>query len=90
MTRDEIRDLAIKIACAKFNVDRSEATEATSFIDDLVDDFNVAALVELVISLEDNFGVEISEEALANIKTIGDAIEFVESERKRYYAAGSS
>jgi acyl carrier protein len=89
MTRDEIRDQVIEITCKYFDVDPGKVTEATSFIDDLADEFNFDAVVKVVMSLEANFGVELSEEALANIKTVGDAIEFIGLERKRYCAAGS-
>ena len=79
MTRDEIKDKVIEITCENLKVDRSKVSEATSFIDDLgADSLDIA---ELVMELEDEFDVDIPEEELANIKTVGDAIAFVEKKK---------
>jgi acyl carrier protein len=79
MTRDEIRDQVTEITCEKLKVDRSKVTEATSFVDDLGADS--LDLAELVMDLEDEFDIEIPEDALQNIKTVGDAIAFVEKKK---------
>lgn len=53
-----------------------EITEDSSFKDDLGADS--IDLVELVMAFEDEFGVEVSYEELEkNVKTVGDAIEFL-------------
>ena len=79
MTRDEIKDKVIEITCENQKVDRSKVTEATSFIEDLgADSLDIA---ELVMELEDEFDVDIREEDTGNIKTVGDAIAFVEKKK---------
>ena len=53
-----------------------EITEDSSFKDDLGADS--IDLVELVMAFEDEFGVEVSYEELEkNVKTVGEAIEFL-------------
>jgi len=79
MTRDEIKDQVTEITCEKLKVDRSKVAEGTSFVDDLGADS--LDLAELVMDLEDEFDIEIPEDALQNIKTVGDAIAFVEKKK---------
>jgi len=79
MTRDEIKDQVIEITCEKLKVDRSKVAEATSFVDDLGADS--LDLADLVMDFEDEFDVEIPEDELANIKTVGDAVSFVEKKK---------
>lgn len=56
-----------------------EITEDSSFKDDLGADS--IDLVELVMAFEDEFGIEVSYEELEkNVKTVGDAIEFLRSQ----------
>ncbi len=50
-------------------------TEATTLMDDLGADSLDA--VELNMALEDEFGIKISDEELANLKTIGDIVKTV-------------
>lgn len=47
---------------------------------DFVQDLNADSLdmVELVMSLEEEFGVEISDDEVENIRTVGDAIDYIE------------
>ena len=78
MTRDEIRDKVIEITCENQKVDRSKVAEATSFVDDLGADS--LDLADLVMDFEDEFDVEIPEDE-QGIKTVGDAISFVEKKK---------
>ena len=38
-------------------------------------------LVDLVMSVEDEFGVEVPEEAVENLKTVGDVVKFIEENK---------
>ncbi len=65
-----------EIVKEQLNVD-SEITEATSFKDDLGADS--LDIFELVMSLEEEFGIEIPSEDLENVSTVGDVIEYLKS-----------
>ena len=67
----------IKLVAEQFNVNASEITIDTSFKDDLNADS--LDLVELVMALEDEFGLEVDDEEVENIKTVGDAKEYIKS-----------
>lgn len=55
-----------------------EITEDTSFKQDLrADSFE---LMELVMALEDEYGVKIEDDELENIETVGDVIEYIKSQ----------
>ena len=60
----------------KFNIDKDELKEDMNFQDDLNADS--IELVELVMTIEEEFETEVSEEDLEKLKTIGDVIEYVE------------
>lgn len=68
---------AIKLISAQFNVPVEDLTEDISFVDDLNADS--IELMEMIMNLEEEFGVEIDEEKIADIKTIGDVVEYIES-----------
>lgn len=55
----------------------TEITEATSFKDDLGADS--LDIFELVMSLEEEFGVEIPSEDLENVNTVGDVISYLKA-----------
>ena len=59
------------------NVDESAVTEASSLRDDLGADSLDS--VELIMSLEDEFGVEIEPSQTENLKTVGEIVAFVDS-----------
>lgn len=63
----------------KLSVDGVEITEATSFADDLEADS--LDLFELVMSLEEEFGVEIPSEEIAGLATVGDVIKYIEEKQ---------
>jgi acyl carrier protein len=57
--------------------DASKITDETTFIDDLgADSLDV---VELIIALEEEFGMEIPEEEAEKIVTVGDVVAFIDS-----------
>lgn len=63
------------IIATQFNIDEDEITKDTSFKDTLNADS--LDLVELIMALEDEFGLEVEDEDMENIKTVGDAVEYI-------------
>ena len=70
---EEIRD---SIA-SQLNIPAENITLETRFVEDLKADS--LDLVELVMDLEDRYGVEIPDEQLAEVKTVGQIIELIEN-----------
>ena len=70
-----LTDNLIKIISTQFNIEQDKITNETSFKDDLNADS--LDLVELIMSLEDEYEIEIDDEDAEKIKTVGDAIDFV-------------
>jgi len=48
-----------------------------SFVDDL--DIDSLSMVEIAVQAEDKFGVKIPDDELANLKTVGDAVNYIAS-----------
>jgi acyl carrier protein len=65
-----------KIVVEQLGVDEADVKPEASFVDDLNADS--LDLVELIMSLEEEFGMEISDEEAEKIKTVGDAQEYIE------------
>ena len=64
-----------KIIAEQLGVDEVEVVPTASFVEDLNADS--LDLVELIMSLEEAFGMEISDEEAENIKTVQDAVEYI-------------
>jgi acyl carrier protein len=75
MTRDEVLTLVREHLAEELEVDAAGIEEGTRFKEDL--DADSLDLYELVMELEDRYGVVISEEQAARIATVGDAVDFV-------------
>jgi acyl carrier protein len=75
MTKDEVLTLVREHLAEELEVDAGAIGEQTRFKEDL--DADSLDLYELVMELEDNYGVSVSEEQAAQIKTVGQAVEFV-------------
>ncbi len=73
----ELFDRFKKCAVDVLSVDPSKITPEASFGDDL--DADSLDLVELVMALEEEFGVEVPEEELKEIRTVGQAFDLVVS-----------
>ena len=69
-----------KIVVERLGVDGSKVTEFASFVDDLGADS--LDTVELVMAFEEEFGVEIPDDAAEKIATVGDAVKFIEAAGK--------
>jgi len=75
MNRDEVFDLVRGHLAEELEVDPAKIEEGTRFREDL--DADSLDLYELVMELEDQYGVAVSEEQAARIATVGDAVSFV-------------
>ncbi len=73
-----VEDKVIKIIAEKLSVDLAEVVPEASFVDDLGADS--LDLVELIMSMEEEFDTEISDEAAEKILSVQDAIDFVKSQ----------
>lgn len=78
-----MKDVSAKvkeIICSQLEVAPEKVVESASFIDDLKADS--LAVVELVLALEEAFEMEIPDEDTEQIKTVGDAINYIKSHKK--------
>jgi acyl carrier protein len=71
----DIADRVKKIVIEHLGVDAEKVNEGASFIDDLGADS--LDTVELVMAFEEEFGVEIPDDAADTILTVGDAVKFI-------------
>jgi acyl carrier protein len=74
-SREEIFERVKSVLGEQLGVDESEITEDASFQDDL--DADSLDLVELIMELEDNFGMKIPDEDAQKITTVGQAVDYV-------------
>ena len=65
-----------KIVVEHLNVDADKVVEGASFIEDLGADS--LDTVELVMAFEEEFGIEIPDDAAESIVTVGDAVKYIE------------
>jgi acyl carrier protein len=72
----DIAERVKKIVVDHLGVDADKVVEGASFIDDLGADS--LDTVELVMAFEEEFGVEIPDDAADSILTVGDAVKFIE------------
>ena len=73
----DITDRVKKIVVEHLNVDEGKVSDDASFIDDLGADS--LDTVELVMAFEEEFEIEIPDDAAEKIQTIKDAIDFIEA-----------
>jgi len=64
-----------KIIVEQLDITEEECVPDASFIDDLGADS--LDIVELIMAMEDHFGLEISDDDLAQIRTVGDIISYI-------------
>ena len=74
-TREEVYERVKEVLSEQLGVDENEITEEASFQEDLEADS--LDLVELIMELEDQFGVKISDEDAQKIETVGQAVDYV-------------
>ena len=74
-----IDEKVIEIIMEQLDVTKEECVPEAAFIDDLGADS--LDIVELVMAMEENFGIEISDDELMKIRTIQDVIDFIKKKR---------
>lgn len=69
----------IDIVVEQLGVDKDDVSAEKSFVEDLNADS--LDLTELIMTLEERFGCEISQEDAEKLKTVGDVIEYIQSRK---------
>jgi len=75
VNRDEVFSMVRDHLAEELEIDAAEIAEKTHFKEDL--DADSLDLYELVMELEDRYGISVSEQQAAEIGTVGDAVSFV-------------
>lgn len=65
-----------EIICEQFDVDEDSVTLDTDIREDL--DADSLDMVDLVMSFEDEFKIEVPDSAIETVKTVGDIVKFIE------------
>ena len=77
---DEVEAKVKSIICEQLEVSPDKVRPEASFVDDLKADS--LAVVELVLALEEAFGIEIPDDDTEQIKTVADAINYIKTHHK--------
>jgi transcription antitermination protein NusB len=80
MSKDDILAKLRPVIAEQLGVDESEVREDASFTDDLNADS--LDLVELIMSLEEQFNLQISDEEAEKLTTVGEAVEYIQEHMK--------
>jgi len=72
-----VQEKVIEIVCDQLTLDRSQVTPESSFLEDLGADS--LDIVQLIMALEEEYHLEISDEEAEKIRTIQDIVDYIES-----------
>ena len=75
MVFEKVREILV----SQLDVEESEISMESNLVEDLKADS--LDLVDLLMSLEDEFDVEVPDEEIENVKTVGDLVRYVENHR---------
>jgi len=73
-----VEERVIDIVCENLGVNKEQVNRSTNFIEDIGADS--LDIVELVMELEEEFEITIPDEQAEKIKTVGEAIDYIERE----------
>ncbi|MDR3589658.1 MAG: acyl carrier protein [Negativicutes bacterium] len=75
-TFDKVKEIVVE----QLGVDEADVSIDSTFIDDLGADS--LDIVELIMAFEEEFNIEIPDEAAEKIKTVKDAVEYIDKEKQ--------
>jgi acyl carrier protein len=78
-SQDDVVSTMKEVLAAELGVDEDKVTADARFKEDL--DADSLDLVEVVLALEERFGIEIPDEEIAGVKTVGEAADLVISKQ---------
>lgn len=77
MTKEQILETVTSILVEQLGIDGEDITMESDFIEDLNADS--LDIVELVLAMEQEFGLSIPDEEAENIKCVGDAVDYIKN-----------
>ncbi|MEU4119181.1 acyl carrier protein [Kitasatospora sp. NPDC028055] len=79
MSNDDILTAIAAIVEEVLGVDSADVSPETSFADDL--DVDSLAMMEIAVAVEDRFEVKIPDDRVRELRTVGDAVDYVAGHR---------
>lgn len=76
MEKTEVKERVVKVVCSVLNVEADIVEDDSHFVFDLGAESTQS--VQLVAAFEEEFGIEMDNEAALSVETVGDAVDFIE------------
>lgn len=83
-----VESRVIDIVCEHLAVNKEQVTRSTSFVEDIGADS--LDIVELVMELEEEFDIQIPDDQAEKIKTVGEAVDYIEIKLKEKGGEGGA